>query len=153
MARSNERATIVRVVAFIILIYYVYVLLKTSIFTRLFSKNLMRGLELTPFKSLAFTADAFKDPAGIFRSTGFKTLSGPVFMFLPLGFLLPFVNPQLKRYINILGITAALSLSIEILQYITKTGISSIDDLLLNIIGASLGFLIYKILRFAFVNS
>ena len=74
-------------------------------------------------------------------------------MFLPLGFLLPFINPQLKRYINILGITAALSLSIEILQYITKTGISSIDDLLLNIIGASLGFLIYKILRFAFVNS
>ena len=153
MARNSERATIVRVVAFIILIYYGYILLKTSIFTRLFSNNLMRGLQLTPFKSLAFTSKAFKNPGGLFISTGFKTLTGPVFMFLPLGFLLPFVNYQFKRYLNVIGITAAISFAIEVLQYITKTGITSIDDFFLNLIGASLGFLLYKILRYAFVNS
>lgn len=153
MARNNERATVVRVVAFIIFLYYIYVLLKTSIFTRLFSNNLMRGFQLVPFKSAAFSLEAFRNAGSIFLSSGFKTLTGPVFMFLPLGFLLPFIDYRTKKYINIIGIAAALSVAIELLQYITKTGITSVDDFILNIIGASVGFLLYHALRFAFVNS
>lgn len=153
MAKRSDRATVVRVVAFIIFLYYIYVLLKTSIFTRLFSNNLMRGFQMIPFKSQAFSVESFKDASSIFLSSGFKTLTGPVFMFLPLGFLLPFIEYRTKRYINILGIAAALSLAIELLQYITKTGITSIDDFILNLIGASIGLVIYHALRFAFVNS
>ncbi len=153
MAKRSDRATVVRVVAFIIFLYYIYVLLKTSIFTRLFSNNLMRGFQMIPFKSQAFSVESFKNAGSIFLSSGFKTLTGPVFMFLPLGFLLPFIEYRTKRYINILGIAAALSLAIELLQYITKTGITSIDDFILNLIGASIGLVIYHALRFAFVNS
>lgn len=153
MAKRSDKATVVRVVAFIIFLYYIYVLLKTSIFTRLFSNNLMRGFQMIPFKSQAFSVESFKDASSIFLSSGFKTLTGPVFMFLPLGFLLPFIEYRTKKYINILGIAAALSLAIELLQYITKTGITSIDDFILNLIGASIGLVIYHALRFAFVNS
>ena len=153
MAKRSDKATVVRVVAFIIFLYYIYVLLKTSIFTRLFSNNLMRGFQMIPFKSQAFSVESFKNAGNIFLSSSFKTLTGPVFMFLPLGFLLPFIEYRTKRYINIIGIAAALSLAIELLQYITKTGITSIDDFILNLIGASIGLVIYHALRFAFVNS
>lgn len=153
MARNSERATVVRVVAFMIFLYYIYVLLKTSIFTRLFSNNVMRGFQLIPFKSAAFSLDAFRNASSIFISSGFKTFTGPVFMFLPLGFLLPFIDNRTKKYINILGLASLISVAIEILQFITKTGITSVDDFILNLIGAILGFLIYHALRFAFVNS
>lgn len=152
-ARNNEKAITVKVLAFVIFLFYIYLLIKNSIFTRLIAKNYMRSISIVPFKSNAFNFEAYRDGLSIMFSTGFKTLIGPIIMFIPLGFLLPFIIKGDRHFFKIFYISFFSSLSLELLQYITKTGISSIDDLLLNVIGATLGYLFYKVLRFAFIYS
>ncbi len=151
--KNSEKAATVRVVAVVLFILYFYILIKNSIFTRLITKNYMRGLSLIPFKSAAFKLDAYTDGLSFFFSTGFKSLIASIMMFIPMGFLLPFILPGERHFLKILGISFFTSIAIELLQYITKSGVSSIDDLILAIAGALLGLLLHKILRFAFYNS
>ena len=64
-------------------------------------------------------------------------------MFVPLGLLLPFVNDRAKGLKNCVVMTFALMMLVETVQLFTLLGSFDIDDLLLNIIGAMLGYVIY----------
>ncbi len=65
-----------------------------------------------------------------------------VVLFLPLGFLLPFLWPEWNRPIPVLLFGAAFSLLIESSQLL-NIRFTDIDDFLLNTLGAALGFLLY----------
>lgn len=66
-----------------------------------------------------------------------------VLMMVPVGFLFPLAATK-KQLQSTLIFGAALSLTIELLQLITKRGYFEIDDLIHNILGAFVGFGIYK---------
>lgn len=143
--RNREKTLMIRFFVYIVLLYYLYVLFKTSIFNRFFSNNLMRGLVYVPFSSGMFSLES------ISTSVGIRKLLGPVLIFVPMGLILPLAHDKTKKFWVVLLISATFSLGIEILQYITKTGITSIDDFILNILGAAFGFLAYKLLREVFI--
>lgn len=69
---------------------------------------------------------------------------GNMAAFVPMGFLLPGVFRKLDGFKKVLLGVSAASLLIETLQFVTGTGISDIDDIILNVIGGVLGYLIYK---------
>ncbi len=71
-------------------------------------------------------------------------LFGNLLWFVPFGFLLPIVRKQKTSKEGILVNSIMLSLSIEVLQYIFQTGFSDIDDILINVAGAYLGFLLFE---------
>ncbi len=75
-------------------------------------------------------------------------LIGNMIWFVPFGFLAPMFNAKLQKLKLIILSSALLSLYIEILQFIFNTGISDIDDIILNTLGALLGFIIYLIFSF-----
>ncbi|MDO5716825.1 MAG: VanZ family protein [Tissierellia bacterium] len=152
MSQKSERAIIVRMIAILVFIYYMYVLLKHSIFTRILSGHAMRGLELIPFQNTSALGSLFKASTWT-NADALTPVAGHIVFFLPLGFILPFLDKRTKTYLPILGVAAAISFSIEILQYLTKSGITSTDHLLLNLFGATLGYLLYKALRYAYMNS
>lgn len=66
-------------------------------------------------------------------------------MFLPIGFLLPFVS---NRF-NLPSITFMFALCatyiVEVIQYISGMGIFEVDDMFNNVLGAMIGFLISRI--------
>ena len=66
------------------------------------------------------------------------------FMFMPLGFLLPYIWQRFRRFLPVVGLAASFSLTIEILQVFNRR-VSDIDDLLMNTLGAFLGFLVWKL--------
>ena len=71
---------------------------------------------------------------------------GNIAWFVPFGFLLPLIWERLKAYYTIpLGF--CLSLVIELGQLISGKGMFEIDDLVLNTLGASAGYLAYKIYK------
>ena len=71
---------------------------------------------------------------------------GNIVWFVPFGFLLPMIWQKLKVYYTIpLGF--CLSLTIELGQLISGKGMFEIDDLVLNTLGASAGYLAYKIYK------
>ncbi|MCP3740441.1 VanZ family protein [Rossellomorea sp. BNER] len=69
---------------------------------------------------------------------------GVVFLFIPLGFLLPsaFINVKSNR--TVVLISLSVSMFIEVLQRVTNLGVFDIDDMILNTIGAAVGYWIYK---------
>ncbi|MBD7937292.1 VanZ family protein [Cytobacillus sp. Sa5YUA1] len=69
---------------------------------------------------------------------------GNILIFLPLGLLLPVLFKQCRLFsvVTITAITA--SFSIELLQFFLQVGQFDIDDIILNTMGAMIGYLMYK---------
>jgi glycopeptide antibiotics resistance protein len=72
--------------------------------------------------------------------------AGNVALFLPLGFLLPLLAPRLDRLWRTAGAGFALSVAIELSQ-VAFPGVrrADVNDVLLNTLGAALGFLAYRL--------
>lgn len=67
-------------------------------------------------------------------------VAGNLAWFVPFGVLAPLVWPRLRRLSRLTLAAAGLSLGIELGQFILATGATDIDDLLLNTLGAVLGW-------------
>ncbi|MGE7879766.1 VanZ family protein [Peribacillus muralis] len=88
-----------------------------------------------------------------------KQVVGNIILFLPMGFVLPmiFTNIQTIRKVIFSGFLA--SLSIELFQALAGLWIgynyraSDIDDLIFNVLGTVIGFLIWKLLYKVFKNN
>lgn len=74
----------------------------------------------------------------------FFNLFGNVMAFIPLGFFVPIVFYKVKEIKHIIIIAIIVSSIIEVLQFITKLGSLDIDDIILNTLGAALGYVLYK---------
>lgn len=61
-------------------------------------------------------------------------------MFVPLGFLLPLVWKRAENVWVALGASLGVTAFIEVLQFVTGTGIFELDDLFHNLIGSLLGY-------------
>ncbi len=68
---------------------------------------------------------------------------GNIVIFIPIGFLLPLLWKKYDRAWRTIGIGFLLSLTIEILQ-LPQMRSSDIDDLWLNSLGTSVGYIVYK---------
>ena len=66
-----------------------------------------------------------------------------IVLFLPLGFLVKLLKPSLS-FLWMMGIALCLSVFIESNQFFFEKGAAQIDDVLHNVIGALLGWLIAK---------
>lgn len=80
---------------------------------------------------------------------GYNT-KGNILLFFPLGILLPLVWWRLRFWTGI-QIAIALSSSIELFQYFSRTWINrtaDVNDVILNVLGASLGLSLVFLLRF-----
>ena len=70
----------------------------------------------------------------------FVNLAGNVAAFVPLGFFLPWLFPRLRPLFPFLGCTVLIILVIELIQLFTLVGSCDVDDLILNLPGALLGW-------------
>ena len=78
---------------------------------------------------------------------------GNVAMFVPSGIVLPIVYKKLNRVWKVVAVGALISLCIELLQLPFASRASDIDDLILNTLGALVGYGIYAMFRRRFVCS
>lgn len=78
-----------------------------------------------------------------FSSEGMMTYVLNVIMFLPLGFLLPFIWKAYRNPFKVFLAGFGVSLMIELLQLLDLRA-TDIDDLTMNVAGALLGFLVWK---------
>ncbi|KON85479.1 hypothetical protein AF332_00385 [Sporosarcina globispora] len=75
-----------------------------------------------------------------------KNLAGNVAAFLPMGIFLPYFFRRLERLKSFAITMTVMILCVEVLQLVTRRGSMDIDDFILNIIGALLGFGLWKVL-------
>ena len=72
-------------------------------------------------------------------------LLGNVFLFIPAGWLLPKVFPFQRNFFRFFVTCTGLIALVETLQLFTLLGSFDVDDVILNLAGMILGFLIYHI--------
>lgn len=75
-------------------------------------------------------------------------LLGNVVIFMPFGALIRWVINRKVCWYQAVFYTFFLSLSVEVLQLISRVGSFDIDDVILNTLGGLFGFWIYKLLTF-----
>ncbi|MDP9954569.1 glycopeptide antibiotics resistance protein [Epilithonimonas hungarica] len=69
---------------------------------------------------------------------------GNILMFVPFGFL-GIIFPRLNNFWTLILDFLSAIILIESLQYFTRLGVFDIDDVILNTVGAVIGFWIYRI--------
>lgn len=73
-------------------------------------------------------------------------IAGNIAAFMPFGFLLPLISERRKNTGKVLVLSLLLSLTVETIQLISRTGAFDVDDLILNTIGGVLGYWCYALL-------
>ena len=85
-----------------------------------------RRIELTPLWSYAQFSDHYSQ------------IIMNIFLFIPLGFLIPFASK--KTFLHTLIFSCCLSIIIEALQYILALGLCETDDVIHNTLGCIIGY-------------
>jgi len=102
------------------------------------------GVNLVPFRTIR----NYLKYSGLWHTL--TNILGNVIIFIPIGILLPMIYTRYRKLSNILKISLALTFFIEFIQFFIGRSVD-IDDLMLNVVGSVLGFVIWKYyLRYKF---
>ncbi len=143
----------------LIFILYIIVLIKLIVFKYPYgqlmdiahswrSDVILEGLasaNFTPFKTIRMYID-YAD-----RLNSFENLAGNVLAFIPFGMLLPLLNsknalnPNLKTLGCVFLNAFAFVSGIELFQLFSAFGAFDVDDIILNCLGACIGFAVYAV--------
>lgn len=120
----------------ILIFYLLYIYFFMILFIALLSREpgSRTKASFMPFSSL--TGEAYGDVFVVEN----------VLMFIPFGIFLPLLNKKFQRAKSCLAAGFLCSFIIEVLQLLSQRGYFQTDDILMNIIGTGIGFVILKIL-------
>lgn len=108
--------------------------------------SICHNINLIPFHTnLSFLKSLFISPAGGLSTHAFINLMGNVILFVPLGAFLPVLWKQLRRWRPFFGTVTLTLVSVELVQLFSLRGVCDVDDYLLNVLGATAGFLLIRI--------
>ena len=71
-------------------------------------------------------------------------IGGNIAMLIPLGFFLRALLPCCRRFWRCMGTVAIIMTAVELVQLFTLRGFCEVDDLILNLMGAAIGWLVAK---------
>lgn len=100
-------------------------------------------INLEVFKEIRRSINMLQTGSG--RIWAIRNLFGNIGIFVPFGFIFPFItNRRLTSIKTALAAIVTVS-GIEVYQWISKTGIFDVDDFILNWTGVLIGWLLYKV--------
>ena len=79
-----------------------------------------------------------------YRRLAIINLGGNIGMFIPLGFFLPTLWASLQKWWRTWLATLLIMLAVELIQLFTLRGSFDVDDLILNLLGAAMGYIVYR---------
>lgn len=85
----------------------------------------------------------YRHKVGLFAA--FLNIGGNVIGFLPFGFILPVMHRNMNRFWLVTLLGFSLSLLVESVQLVCRVGSFDVDDLLLNTVGAALGYIAFAV--------
>ena len=88
-----------------------------------------------------------------YKLNSFENLVGNVAVFFPYGFLLPRISRWANNWLTTMGAAFFFSLGIELFQLFSAFGAFDVDDLLLNVLGALIGYWIHLLVRCSYDNA
>jgi glycopeptide antibiotics resistance protein len=143
MKRLLNKNEIIYKVSLAIFIAYICLMLWEVFIGPYRSFSGSRRYNLYPFKTII---DFYTNEDKYGFSAVFINLIANVITFIPLGFFLPLHVYRLHNLKRALLSYISIIVSIEIMQYALNVGVLDVDDIILNITGSILGYLIFKVI-------
>ena len=106
---------------------------------RVYRYNLIPFLEIRRFW-------IYREQLGVLAV--FSNIFGNVIGFIPYGFILPVIAHKCRSGFFIILSGFSLSLVVEVVQLVTKVGCFDVDDLILNTLGAAIGYGIFAVCNY-----
>ena len=126
-----------KVMVFLLFIIYILIILRLTIFRSYTYSETQLSLLL------------FIDLVDIYKNIGMwqflRLFIGNIGWFIPFGFLLSMLLKK-SVFFKVVMFGLAFSFVIEMLQFILRKGVAELDDLILNVLGAIIGYFLYRFL-------
>lgn len=102
-------------------------------------------LNLVPFSSMGSMLRAlWRNPYPDVLWTVVYNIGGNICMFVLLGFFLRALFPGCRSLLRCMAAAAVIMSIVELCQLLTLRGFCEVDDVMLNVLGAAIGWLIAK---------
>ena len=75
----------------------------------------------------------------------FLNLAGNFFLFIPAGWLLPRLWKRQRNFFRFIALCFGIIFFVEVIQLFTLLGSFDVDDVILNLLGMAVGFVIHAI--------
>lgn len=144
MKQRNVRIFFVFYILFVIKVFiFKYPIQKLQAIAASWKKDvILEGLStanFTPFKTIRMYIEYS------YKLNSAENLLGNIVVLIPFGMLFPLITKKNWGYLGMLACAFAFVLGIEVFQLFSAFGAFDVDDILLNCLGASLGYLFYWI--------
>ena len=126
----------------LLFIIYMCVLVYVVFFAEAMGRTPQDGYvyNLTPLKEIKRFMKYIWDNDALGRAARLN-IFGNIIAFIPFGIYLPYTSESKLGFISTFLYTFSLSLTIELVQLITKVGSCDVDDIILNALGGVIGYI------------
>nr|WP_294660435.1 VanZ family protein [uncultured Blautia sp.] len=148
MSKNSAKRRIKHLGAMLFVIYIlllIYFLFFSEEYGRVAAEERIYRYNLIPFVEIR-RFWIYREQLGVFAVI--TNLLGNVIGFIPYGFILPVIARKCRSGFFIILSGFGLSLLVETIQLITKVGCFDVDDLILNTLGAALGYLAFAVCNY-----
>ena len=112
---------------------------------RAYRELLRQNINLNPFYTIEnYLHVILKNPQSSYFKNCIIELLGNIFLFIPAGWLLPRLFKSMRKFFPLLLTCLLAILFVESLQLVTLLGRFDVDDIILNIAGMLIGYILYK---------
>ena len=101
----------------------------------------LRRYNLYPFKTIV---DFALNTSHYTVEAIFINLAANIITFIPLGFFIPLLFKNFRKFKSMILLSITIILIIELNQFTLNVGVLDIDDVILNTLGCILGFITYN---------
>ena len=102
-------------------------------------------LNLVPFSSMGSMLRAlWFNPYPNVLWTVVYNIGGNICMFVPLGFFLRALFPRYRSFLRCMAAVTVIMTTVELCQLFTLRGFCEVDDVMLNVLGAAVGWLLAR---------
>ena len=99
-------------------------------------------INLVPFSSMGSMLRAlWHNPYPSVARIVVYNIGGNIAMFVPLGFFLRALFSGCRSFLRCMGTVALIMSTVELCQLLTLRGFCEVDDVMLNVLGAAIGWL------------
>lgn len=142
---SNGKQILIRFLFVIYVAGMIWLLFGQRWGTEIYTHNKASAINLQPFATLKMYWRILQNSqdAGLLRHAVIN-LVGNLVMFIPLGFYLPYLLRGMRKIFRAMLLLLCLIIMVETVQYVTHLGTCDVDDLILNMAGSLIGWLIWR---------
>ena len=142
----KESVKKIRILGLVLFAAYLVLLVYLLFFAERYGRgaDIGRRINLAPLREIRRFLNS-RDTLG--QRAAFLNVYGNVLLFVPFGAILPVLHRNFRRFPVTLLCGILLSVSVEIIQYISCRGSCDVDDVLLNTLGCAAGYVIFALIK------